>query len=84
MRRWRIHSMIFAVMVIGVLGLTGFYLKQALFRPAPEPMAGNVIDVAADMSGFDQKEIHVKVGRPVTIRLTSLDNEPHTDGGGNH
>lgn len=84
MRQERIRSAIFAVIVVGVLGLSGFYLKQAFFRPAPDPMAGNVIDVAADMSGFDQKEIHVKVGEPVTIRLTSLDNEHHTDGGGKH
>ena len=36
------------------------------------------------MSGFDKTEIHVKVGEPVTIRLTSLDNTHHTDGGGKH
>jgi hypothetical protein len=35
-------------------------------------MAGNVIDVAADMGGFDQKEIRVKAGQPVTIRLTGF------------
>lgn len=43
-----------------------------------------MIDVAADMSGFDQKDIHVTAGEPVTIRLTSLDNSHHTDGGGQH
>ncbi len=84
MRQQRIRSAIFTVIVVGVLGLAGFYLKQAFFRPAPEPMAGNVIEVAASMSGFNQKEIRVKVGQPVTIRLTSLDNEHHTDGGGKH
>ncbi len=67
-----------------MLGLAGYYLKQAFFRPSPEPMAGNVIDVAASMSGFDQTEIRVKAGQPVTIRLSSLDNEHHTDGGGKH
>jgi len=84
MRQRRIRSGIFLVIVVGVLGMAGFYLNQAFFRPAPEPMAGNVIDVAADMSGFDQKEIRVKLGQPVTIRVTSLDNEHHTDGGGKH
>ncbi|HEU0291424.1 MAG TPA: cupredoxin domain-containing protein [Anaerolineales bacterium] len=84
LRAQRIRSMIFAVIVVGVLGLAGYYLKSAFFRPPPEPMAGNVIDVQASMSGFDQKEIRVKVGKPVTIRLTSLDNEHHTDGGGKH
>jgi len=83
-RQKRIRSWIFAVIVIGVLGLAGNFLRQAFFRPAPAPMAGNVIDVQASMSGFDQKEIHVKAGQPVTIRLTSLDNEHHTDGGGKH
>jgi cytochrome c oxidase subunit 2 len=84
LRQGRIRSAIFAVIVIGVLGMAGYYLKQAFFRPPPEPLAGNVIDVAASMSGFDQTEIHVKLGQPVTIRLTSLDNEHHTDGGGKH
>lgn len=83
-RQRRIRSSIFGVVVVAVLGLTGFYLVKAFFRPGPEPMAGNVIDVEASMSGFDQKEIRVKVGQPVTLRLTSLDNSHHTDGGGKH
>ncbi len=83
-RKSRIRSTIFAVIVIGVLGMAGYYLKSAFFRPALEPMAGNVIDLEASMSGFDKTEIRVKVGQPVTIRLTSLDNEHHTDGGGKH
>lgn len=80
----RVRSTIFAVIVIGVLGLSGYYLKNAFFKPEPPPMAGNVIDIKGAMDGFDQKEIHVKVGQPVTIRLTSLDNSMHTDGGGKH
>jgi len=83
-RQSRVRSAIFAIIVIGVLGLAGYYLKTAFFRPAPEPMAGNVIDLEASMSGFDKKEIRVKVGQPVTIRLTSIDNSHHTDGGGKH
>jgi len=84
LRQKRIRSVVFAVIVLGVLGLTASLLKQAFFRPALSSMAGNVIDVEASMSGFDQKEIHVKVGEPVTVRLTSLDNQHHTDGGGKH
>lgn len=83
-RQQRIRSAIFALIVVGVLGLAGYYLKSAFFRPPPEPMAGNVIDIQASMSGFDKTEIRVKVGEPVTLRLTSLDNEHHTDGGGKH
>ena len=84
LRQKRFRSAIFGVIVLGVLGLASFYLVKAFFRPAPEPMAGNVIDVQASMSGFDQKEIRVKLGETVTIRLTSLDNSHHTDGGGKH
>ena len=80
----RSRSLIFAILVVGVLGVAGYFLKEAFFKPAPPAMAGNVIDLKADMSGFDQKEIHVKVGEPVTLRLTSLDNSHHTDGGGKH
>lgn len=83
-RQQRVRSTIFAVIVIGVLGLSGYYLKNAFFKPAPPPMAGNVIDVQGAMDGFDKKEIRVKVGQPVTVRLTSMDNSMHTDGGGKH
>lgn len=83
-RNRRIRGAIFGVLTVAVLGLAGYFLKQAFFRPSPTPMAGTVIDVAADMSGFDKKELHVRAGEPVSIRLTSLDNSHHTDGGGQH
>ncbi len=84
LRNRRIRSIAFAVVVVTVLGMAGFLVKQAFFRPAPPPMAGNVIDIQGSMDGFDKKEIRVKVGQPVTIRLTSIDNSMHTDGGGKH
>lgn len=40
LRQRRIRSTIFVAIVIGVLGLAGYYLKSAFFRPSPEPMAG--------------------------------------------
>jgi heme/copper-type cytochrome/quinol oxidase subunit 2 len=84
-QRWqRIRSGVFAIIVMGVLGVAGYLLYSAFNNPAPPPMAGNVIDVKADMAGFDMKEIRVKTGQPVTVRLTSLDNSHHTDGGGKH
>jgi cytochrome c oxidase subunit II len=73
----------FAVVVLLVLGAAG-YLVAAAFSPKTPPPAANVIDVSADMGGFSRSEIRVKVGQPVTVRLTSLDNSSHTDGGGKH
>lgn len=73
----------FGVIVFLVLGVAGYLLVTALWPNLPTP-AANVIDLAADMGGFNQKEIRLKVGQPVTVRLTSLDNSHHTDGGGQH
>ncbi len=81
--RW-VRSLGFGAVVFVVFGLAVYLLIGALLKPAPPPMAGNVIDVAADMSGFNMPEIRVKAGVAVTIRLTSLDNSHHTDGGGRH
>lgn len=84
LRQRRIRKISFIVISVLVLGLSGYFIKNAFFRPGPPPMAGNVIDIAADMGGFDKEEVRVKIGEPVTIRLTSLDNSHHTDGGGQH
>jgi cytochrome c oxidase subunit II len=83
-RHKAIRGAVFGVIVVGVLVLAGSLLYSAFSRPKLEALAGNVIDVAADMAGFDVKLLRVKVGQPVTVRLTSLDNEHHTDGGGQH
>ena len=83
-RQEQTRKLTFGLIVIGVLGIAGYLLVGAFFKPGPPPMAGNVIEVEAAMDGFDQYEIRVKVGEPVTIRLTSLDNTHHTDGGGKH
>ncbi|MHB8855099.1 MAG: cupredoxin domain-containing protein [Bellilinea sp.] len=82
-RQQQRNKIIFTGIVITVLGLAGFLLFKAFYKPAL-PMAENVIDVSADMAGFDKKEIRIKVGEPVTIRLRSLDTSGHTDGGGQH
>ena len=83
-RGQRIRAIAFAGIGITVLSLAGYFLVTAFLKPALPPMAGNVIDVAADMGGFDLKLVRLKVGQPVTVRLTSLDNSHHTDGGGKH
>ena len=84
LRRRRMRMAAFALVVTGVLALAGALLKIGFSRPELAPMAGAVIDIAADMAGFSQPEIRVKAGEAVTVRLTSLDNSHHTDGGGKH
>ena len=79
-----IRVAIFGVIAVGVLIAAGSLLYSAFSRPKLEALAGSVIDVSANMSGFDTPEIRVKAGQAVTVRLTSLDNSHHTDGGGKH
>lgn len=83
-QRRRNRAIAFLIIVTVVLGAAGFLLASSFTRPALEPAATNVVDIAADMAGFDRREIRAKAGEPVTIRLTSLDNQFHTDGGGKH
>lgn len=78
-----VRGSVFGVIVVLVIGTAGYLLVSA-FSPNKPAHVDGVIDVAADMGGFDRSEIKVKVGEPVTIRLTSLDTPYHTDGGGKH
>ncbi len=82
-RSQKIRIFGFGLIVLLVLGVASYLLVTALWPKLPAP-AANIIDLTADMGGFNQKELHLKVGQPVTVRLTSLDNSNHTDGGGQH
>ena len=73
----------FVAIAVLVLGAAGYLLASA-FAPKTPPPVANVLDVSADMGGFSVKELRVQAGQPVTVRLTSLDNSHHTDGGGQH
>ena len=83
-RKKTIRATAFAAVVIVVLAVAAYLLVSAFSKPVLPALSRNVIDVSADMGGFDRKEIRVKAGQPATIRLTSLDNSHHTDGGGKH
>ena len=82
-KKQRLNNIAFSGIAVVVLGLAGILLFNAFYKP-PLPVAKNVIDISADMGGFDKEEIRVKAGVPVTIRLRSLDNSHHNDGGGKH
>ena len=60
-RQKQLRALAFIIVGVGVLSLAGYFLASAFFRPPPPPMAGNVIDVSASMSGFDMKLIRVIV-----------------------
>ena len=83
-RQKRLRAITFAIIAVLVLGVAGSLLASAFSTPELPKMAGNVIDISADMGGFSMKEIRVKAGEPVTVRLRSLDSSHHTDGGGKH
>ena len=82
-RQKRIRAIAFGLITVIVLGVSVSLLVSA-FSPNTPPPAANTIDISADMGGFNMKEIRVKSGQPVTVRLTSLDGPHHTDGGGKH
>lgn len=82
-RQQRNNNIFFVGITVVVLSLAGLLIFKSFYK-APLQTANNVIDISADMGGFNLKEIQVKVGEPVTIRLRSLDKPYHTDGGGKH
>lgn len=82
-RRTVVRTIAFATVAIVVLGAAGYLLLSGLF-PALPNSSPNTIDLLASMSGFSSDVVRVRVGEEVTIRLTSLDNQYHTDGGGRH
>jgi cytochrome c oxidase subunit II len=69
-----------AVIVLG----SATYLLASAVAPRVVPATTDSLDIVASMSGFSQNEVRVKRGVPVTIRLTSVDNRYHPDGGGQH
>ena len=78
---------IFGAILLAVVAAIGVFLSP-VFTPRAsgisESAGGKVINIQAAMDGFDLKEIHVKVGEPLTVNLQSMDNSMHTDGGGKH
>lgn len=79
----KMRPIAFAVIVVLVLGVSGYLFASAFASKTPAS-AANTVDISAAMDGFNMKEIRAKVGKPITVRLTSLDSPYHTDGGGKH
>ena len=88
---WRIGA--FTALVVVVLIASGWLLKPVLWprSAAVTPASAQtgtdgtqVVSVMADLAGFSVTEIRAKVGQPLTVQLTSMDNQFHVDGGGKH
>jgi heme/copper-type cytochrome/quinol oxidase subunit 2 len=83
-RQRQVRVVVFGFIALLVLGAATYLFTAAFTPPTLPPADANTIDIRADMAGFTLKEIRVKAGEPVTVRLTSLDNSYHSDGGGRH
>jgi heme/copper-type cytochrome/quinol oxidase subunit 2 len=78
-KRWA-YLVIVGVTIAGA----GWLVVPALWSEKPNAVGGDVVEIKGTMGGFSTSLIRAKAGRPLTVRLTSVDNRFHTDGGGKH
>jgi heme/copper-type cytochrome/quinol oxidase subunit 2 len=78
-KRWA-----YLLIVIGAAGGTVWLLAPAMWSGSSRPPGGDVVGIEGTMGGFSTKKIRAKSGRPLTVRLTSVDTRFHSDGGGQH
>ncbi len=81
-RRWK--PWVYLLLVATVATGAGWLLLPALPGVGQRPAGGGVVEIEATMGGFSPRVIRARAGRPLTIRLTSLDTRFHADGGGRH
>lgn len=81
-QRWKpwTYALILLTASVGV----GWLLAPVLRSEGPPAAGADVVEIKGTMDGFSTAELRVRAGRPVTVRLTSVDNRFHTDGGGKH
>lgn len=78
-KRW-VYLVIVGVTIAGA----GWLVIPALWPEKSSAVGGYLVELKGTMGGFSTSEIRAKAGRPLTVRLTSVDNRFHTDGGGKH
>lgn len=81
-RRWKRWAYLFIVATVAAGA--GWLLLPILPGEGPRPAGGDLVAIEGTMGGFSTQVIRAKAGRPLTVRLTSLDTRFHTDGGGKH
>ena len=73
------------LLIVAIVGSgTAWLLAPRLWGEGPRPAGGAVVAIDGTMGGFSASVIRAKAGRPLTVRLTSVDTRFHTDGGGKH
>jgi len=85
-KRWA-----YLLIVVAAASGAAWLLAPALGGGGPGTRAGGVgaagadiVEIKGTMGGFSTSLIRAKAGRPLTVRLTSVDTRFHTDGGGKH
>jgi heme/copper-type cytochrome/quinol oxidase subunit 2 len=78
-KRWA-YLLIVAATAAG----SAWLLAPALWGGGGRPAGGDIVEIKGTMGGFSPSLIRAKAGRPLTVRLTSVDTRFHTDGGGKH
>ena len=81
-RLWKRWTYLFVVAAV-VAGV-GWLLAPALWSTGTRAVGADVVEIKGTMGGFSTSLIRAKAGRPLTVRLTSVDTRFHTDGGGKH
>ena len=81
--RFRKRPAYLLIVATAVAG-SAWLLGSALWGRGPRPAGGDVVEIKGTMGGFAPSLIRAKAGRPLTVRLTSVDTRFHTDGGGKH
>ena len=81
-RFWKKIS--YLLIVAGTTGLAGWLLAPAFWSEGSGSSSDAIVEIKGTMGGFSKSVIRAKAGRPLTVRLTSVDNQFHTDGGGKH
>jgi len=80
--RWKPWAYLLIVAVAGAGA--GWLVAPAFWDGGSGPTGANVVEIKGTMGGFSTEVIRAKAGRPLTVRLTSVDTRFHTDGGGKH
>lgn len=81
-RTWKLWA--FVTIVLVSVGATAWLLAPVLWPSRGSDVGGEVVEIKGTMGGFSTDVIRAKAGRPLTVRLTSVDTRFHTDGGGKH